>query len=232
MDALILNIESSTTLCSVSLGKNGHCLDHRSFNEGYSHAEKLAPFIADILAANNLKASDLDAIAVSSGPGSYTGLRIGHSLAKGLCFSASKPLISVPTLQLMCLNKEVRAKVNFYKDVLLCPMLDARRMEVYTCTYDIGLKEVSKTQAKILDEESFRDELAKEAVLFFGPGSEKVKTVVDSKSAYYVEDVWPSAEDMCLLSQTKFEAQEFEDVAYCEPFYLKEFMTTTPKKLI
>jgi tRNA threonylcarbamoyladenosine biosynthesis protein TsaB len=232
MDALILNIETSTTMCSVSLGRNGECFDSRDLNEGYSHAEKLAPFIAELLSSNNLEAAQLDAVAISAGPGSYTGLRIGHSMAKGLCFSISKPLISVPTLQLMCLNKEVRAKVNFYKDVLLCPMLDARRMEVYTCTYDIGLKEVSKTQALILDENSFQSELSKEAVLFFGPGSEKVKTVVDSKSAYYIDDVWPSAEDMCLLSQTKFEAQEFEDAAYLEPFYLKEFLATTPKKLI
>lgn len=230
--ALILNIESSTTMCSVALGRDGECVDLLELNDGYSHAEKLAPFVHELLGKHELKATDLDAIAVSKGPGSYTGLRIGVSLAKGLCYSLSKPLIAVPTLETMCLHPAVRKEVNHYKDLLLCPMLDARRMEVYTAVYDIGLLRLEEVNAKILDTDSFSEFLEKEGVLFFGPGSDKFRDVVQSDSAYFADDVWPSAREMCGLSEGRFEAEAFEDVAYFEPFYLKEFMATTPKKLL
>lgn len=230
--ALILNIESSTTACSVALSRDGLLLDMEEVNDGYTHAEKLAPFVNDLLQRNGLEPGALDAVAVSMGPGSYTGLRIGVALAKGLCFALSKPLIAVPTLQLMCLHPGVREQLNFYKDLLLCPMLDARRMEVYTAVYDIGLLPVVDVHAKVLDAGSFSDLLEKEGVLFFGPGAEKFKGVTTHASAYFAEDVWPSARQMASLAEMRFTQQQFENLAYFEPFYLKEFHSTQPKDLL
>ena len=232
MATTILNIETSTTMCSVSLAADGVALVSRSINEGYSHAEKLAPFVDEVLKESGLKPNQVDAIAVSQGPGSYTGLRIGVSLAKGLTYSLDKPLISVPTLQIMCLHPEVKKQVNHHKDFVLCPMLDARRMEVYTGVYDIGLKTIQEVQPMILDEHSFSDLLSKEGVLFFGNGSPKFKEILSKDSAYFLDDVWPCASDMVMLSQMKFDSNAFENVAYFEPFYLKEFQGTTPKKLV
>lgn len=232
MASTILNIESSTTMCSVSIAIDGQSKYSRSINEGYSHAEKLAVFVDEVIMESGHEARQLDAIAISKGPGSYTGLRIGVSLAKGLAYSLSKPLIAVPTLQIMCLHPEVKKLVNHYKDLLLCPMLDARRMEVYTAIFDVGLLEVMEVQPMILDEQSFQDILSKEGVLFFGSGSDKFKEVVTNESAYFAEDVWPQASEMARLSQMKYDQNEFEDVAYFEPFYLKEFQGTTPKKLV
>lgn len=228
--ALILNIESSTTMCSVALGRDGKLLDAEEVNEDYSHAEKLAPFADLLLRRNDIAPDELDAVAVSKGPGSYTGLRIGVSLAKGLCFGLSKPLIAVPTLQFMCLHPRVREQLNFYKDLLLCPMLDARRMEVYTAVYDAGLMPVVETHPKVLDNQSFAHLLEKEAMLFFGPGAEKFRMVVSHPGAMFVEGVWPSARQMVPLSEMRFSQGAFEDVAYFEPFYLKEFMSTQPRK--
>jgi len=227
--ALILNIESSTTLCSVSLGKEGKVLDAKEVNEGYSHAEKLAPFVDELLSRNALQAADLDAVAVSMGPGSYTGLRIGVSLAKGLCFGLSKPLIAVPTLQLMCLHPAVYEQQTAFDNPLLCPMLDARRMEVYTAVYDTNLEPVAEVQAKVLDAGSFAGLLKAGAVLFFGPGAGKFETVVQSPNAHFIEGVWPSARQMAFLAEALYSDQAFRDVAYFEPFYLKEFVSTKPK---
>ncbi|MEZ4720606.1 MAG: tRNA (adenosine(37)-N6)-threonylcarbamoyltransferase complex dimerization subunit type 1 TsaB [Flavobacteriales bacterium] len=231
MSSVILNIESSTTNCSVALGKAGQCIDLLEINDGYSHAEKLAPFVNDMLQKHNHSVSDLDAIAVSMGPGSYTGLRIGVSLAKGLCYSANKPLISVSTLQLMCLHPNVQKQLTG-KDSLLCPMLDARRMEVYSAVYDKDLNPVEEIRAKILDESSFEDLLEQGPILFFGTGSDKFKPVVNSPNATFVENIWPSAREMCSIAQSKLKINAMEDVAYFEPYYLKDFMATTPKKLL
>lgn len=228
----ILNIESSTTMCSVSLGADGACVDFRELNDGYSHAELLAVYANELLRENNLAVADLAAVAVSMGPGSYTGLRIGVSLAKGLCYSQNIRLIAVPTLQSMCLHPKVKDQINFYKDLLLCPMLDARRMEVYTALYDVGLSCIKDVEAMVLEPDSFHVYLNQEAVLFFGSGSNKFRGITTHKSAYFAEDVWPSAQLMTGLSQMKFELGAFEDVAYFEPFYLKEFLATTPKKLL
>lgn len=219
-------------MCSVALAVDGECMASRQVNDGYSHAEKLAPFVDEVMHETNYSVNDLNAIAVSSGPGSYTGLRIGVSLAKGLAYSNALPLISVPTLQIMCLHKEVQALSNQRKELLLCPMLDARRMEVYTSVYDNGLKQVLPTQPMILNSESYSDFLSEDGVLFFGNGASKFKDIIASKSAFFAEDVWPLAQDMVLLSQMNFESKQFEDVAYFEPEYLKEFQATTPKKLV
>jgi tRNA threonylcarbamoyladenosine biosynthesis protein TsaB len=232
MASTILNIESSTTMCSVSIAIDGASQVFRSINEGYSHAEKLAVFVDEAIKESGIQLNQLDAIAISKGPGSYTGLRIGVSSAKGLAYSLGKPLIAVQTLQIMCLHPEVKRQINLYKDLVLCPMLDARRMEVYTAVYDIGLKEMIEVQPMILDELSFHDLLSQEGVLFFGSGSSKFKDILKNDSAYFVEGVWPQASEMAMLSQMKYDQNEFEDLAYFEPFYLKEFQGTTPKKLL
>jgi tRNA threonylcarbamoyladenosine biosynthesis protein TsaB len=230
--SVILNIDSSTTMCSVGIGVDGKCIDFLEINDGYSHAEKLAPFVDELLRKNSITIATVDAVAVGKGPGSYTGLRIGVSLAKGLCFAHNKPLIAVSTLQMMCLHPAVREQLNFFKDMLLCPMLDARRMEVYTAIYDVGLMPLMETEAKILEEDSYSEWLNKELVLFFGNGAEKFKSLTPHSSAKFVDEVWPSAQYMTGLSQMKFEQSEFEDLAYFEPYYLKEFMGTAPKKLV
>lgn len=228
--ALILNIESSTTVCSVALARDGEVSVHREVNDGYSHAEYLAVFVDEVLKEAKVSLNDLDAIAVSRGPGSYTGLRIGVSLAKGLCYGSGKPLIAVDTLQQMCLHPNVRKEIDFLKDPMLCPMLDARRMEVYCAMYDIGLKQVRPFEAVVLDEGSFEKEMSEDGVLFFGNGSDKFNGVTKNPSAYFAKDVWPSALQMAPLAEIKCSAGEFEDVAYFEPFYLKAFQGTTPKK--
>ena len=232
MGTTILNIESSTTMCSVAIAVDGVAIASRNLNEGFSHAERLAPFVQEVLAEAMVSSENLDAIAVSKGPGSYTGLRIGVSLAKGLAYSLNKPLIAVPTLQVMCLHEEVKKQINHYKDLILCPMLDARRMEVYTAIYDVGLVETNPVQPMILDEHSFENLLGKEGVLFFGIGAAKFKEIVQSESAYFADDVWPLASDMAMLAKLRFDQKQFEDVAYFEPFYLKEFQGTTSKKQV
>ncbi len=217
-------------MCSVALGKDGECVELAELNEGYSHAEQLAPFVDQVLAKHDVKPETLDAIAVSKGPGSYTGLRIGVSLAKGLAYGLGKPLLAVPTLQHMCLNQQVRKELNYLKDALLCPMLDARRMEVFTAVYDFGLVLVQEVHAHILEPDSFEGLLAKEGIIFFGNGSQKFKEITPASSAYFVEDVWPSAADMVPLAEQRFKDACYEDVAYFEPFYLKDFIGTQPKR--
>jgi tRNA threonylcarbamoyladenosine biosynthesis protein TsaB len=216
-------------MCSAALAVDGEVVAIEELNDGYSHAEKLAPFVDELLHEQGWKVQDLDAIAVSKGPGSYTGLRIGVSLAKGLAYAAEKPLIAVDTLQQMCLHPAVQKELEYLKDPMLCPMLDARRMEVYAAIYDIGLVASSAPQPVILDKTSFRIELEKDAVLFFGNGSDKFRDVVTAQSAYFVADVWPSAGQMAPLAQMAFEAERFEDLAYFEPNYVKPFQGTTPK---
>lgn len=217
-------------MCSVSLGDGGELLDLIELDDGYSHAENLAAFVDEILKRNRLSVHNLDAVAVSSGPGSYTGLRIGVSLAKGICFGAQKPLIAINTLCIMCLHPNVRNELQYLKDPILCPMVDARRMEVYTALYDIGLKVLKPTEAMILDQNSFMESLTQDAVLFFGSGSEKFKELVASKSAYFADTVVPSAAQMTILSEMDYNQNKFENLAYFEPEYVKAVHTTTPKK--
>ncbi|MEX2597168.1 MAG: tRNA (adenosine(37)-N6)-threonylcarbamoyltransferase complex dimerization subunit type 1 TsaB [Salibacteraceae bacterium] len=227
--ALILSIESATTMCSVALAKDGELIDFLEVNDGYAHAEKLAPFVDQLLKQNSILPTDLDAMAVSAGPGSYTGLRIGVSLVKGLCYGANLPLIAIDTLQQMCLHPHVVKELNYLKDPVLCPMLDARRMEVYATIFDIGLKVQKPLSAIVLDDRSFEKELKQDAVLFFGSGMKKFKEVCQNKSAYFVPDVWPSAKQMVGLAEYSFEKGEFQDLAYFVPNYLKAFHATTPK---
>ncbi len=229
--ALILNIETATTMCSVSLAKDGILLALKEQNGSYAHSENLTLFIEDICARSNTKLIDIDAVSVSKGPGSYTGLRIGVSTAKGLCYSLNKPLIAINTLRQMALSisKNFKSDIPFFNTlnvpILFCPMLDARRMEVYCAIYDELNNEVIPTAAEIIDEHSFAEILKNNTVVFFGDGASKCKnSLATNKNALFINDVFPSAKNMITLSEKAFINKQFEDVAYFEPFYLKDFM--------
>jgi len=217
--AFILNIETATTVCSVALSDNEKLVAVREVNAGYTHAENITVFIDEVLKEAGLGPSDLDAVAVSRGPGSYTGLRIGVSAAKGLCYALDIPLIAVDTLAAMAQG------MKSAKDVLLCPMIDARRMEVYCAVYDGSGREREPVSAKIIDESSFAGILEKNRVIFFGDGAAKCKAVLGKNShAVFVDDIHPSSKHMIPLAWEKFSEKEFADLAYFEPFYLKEFI--------
>lgn len=219
----ILNIETATKNCSVAVAKDGETLLCREIAElGYSHAEKLHVFIEEVLKELNLKFRDLDAVAVSQGPGSYTGLRIGVSAAKGLCFALDIPLIAVDTLAVLA----SQAKVS---DGLIVPMIDARRMEVYSAVINADLEKIREVEAEIITEESFSD--LDGTVYFVGDCAEKCKSVLTRENFIFLEDiVYPSANDMAALSFDKYKKSDTVDVAYFEPYYLKDFMTSSPKK--
>jgi len=213
----ILCIETASTNCSVAIGVNGKLLALKEdYDSSYSHAERLHNFIKDILAENKLELSDLDAIAVSKGPGSYTGLRIGVSAAKGLCFSLDLPLISVATLTSLANQVE--------NEGTIIPMMDARRMEVYTAVFDKDKNQIEDTSAKILDAESYKKYLDEQIVYFIGSGVEKFKKICEHPNARYIEDKLPSSSQMVSLATIKHKKSDFEDVAYFEPYYLKDFM--------
>lgn len=222
--ALILNLETATTNCSVSLTKNGKTISIKEHDTpNYSHSEQLHVFIQEVLKAASVSLSDIDAVAVSKGPGSYTGLRIGVSAAKGLCFSLDIPLISIPTLESMAQQSESR-EIDF-----IIPLLDARRMEVYSHVFDNQLKGIRETRAEIIDKNSFSTYLQQGKVLLLGSGAAKCKEVLSDSVDYNLECV-PSSEQMSQLSFDKYQASDFEDVAYFEPYYLKDFILQTKKK--
>lgn len=232
--ALILNIETATETCSVALSQDNELVDLLEVQDGKSHAAQLSLFIEKIIAKNNISMQLLDAIAVSVGPGSYTGLRIGISVAKGLCYGLNKPLIAVPTLQSMAAGFISRS--DYYEATLnkswFCPMIDARRLEVYTAFFDYSIKEKSATSAVIITESSFNEILDLHPVIFFGNGSEKCETIIKHPNAVFSKGFYPSAKDMTGLSHEIFSRKEFKDVAYMEPFYLKDFVATTPKNKV
>ena len=223
--ALILNIETATKNCSVSLSNEGKTMVCKEIAEqNFSHAEKLHLFIAEVLAENNLVFSDLSAVAVSQGPGSYTGLRIGVSSAKGFCYALNIPLIAVDTLQLLA------KQIQIEKGIIL-PMIDARRMEVFTAFYDKNFNQIRNVQAEIIDENSYAeiDENSyaenDETLHLVGDGTEKFKnTLTNDKFIFHSNVIYPSANEMSALSYEKFQKQDFVDVAYFEPFYLKDFL--------
>lgn len=222
--AYILNIETSTKNCSVSIANSGEVVAIKELNNGdYSHAEVLHIFIDDILKSNGILSSELDAIAVSKGPGSYTGLRIGVSAAKGLSFAHNIPLISVDTL------KALASSINV-TDGYIVPMIDARRLEVYASVFDCELNLVSPTEAKIIDSDSYQEYFESQKVHFLGDGAEKCKNILTHKNAHFIDNHHPSAKEMAILSYDKFKKEEFEDVAYFEPFYLKDFIVIPEKK--
>lgn len=215
--SLILNIETATKNCSVALSHNGKTVLCKEISgQGYSHAEKLHVFINEVISESGRAFADLQAVAVSRGPGSYTGLRIGVSAAKGLCFALGIPLISIDTLKVLAAS----AKVT---DGVVIPMLDARRMEVYSSVFSPDLTEIRKTEAEILTEDSFSD--IGQTAYFLGDANEKAKSVLTKSNFVFLDEiVFPSASEMSALSFDKFQKNEFEDVAYFEPFYLKDFV--------
>ncbi|NMH23911.1 tRNA (adenosine(37)-N6)-threonylcarbamoyltransferase complex dimerization subunit type 1 TsaB [Flavobacterium solisilvae] len=214
----ILNIETATKNCSVSLAKNGETILCKEIAEqGYSHAEKLHVFIEEIVKEANVNFSEIKAVAVSKGPGSYTGLRIGVSAAKGLCYALQIPLISIDTMQVLAKKANV--------DGLIVPMIDARRMEVYSAVFDKNLNKIKEVEAEVLTENSYQD--FDQTVYFVGDCQEKCQTVlVKDNFKFLPEIIFPSANEMSVLSFEKFQNNDFEDVAYFEPFYLKDFMLT------
>ncbi len=223
--ALILGIETSTTNCSVALFLGDKLISERSLlSEKYSHSETLTIFIQGLFNDTDYLLSDLDSISVSIGPGSYTGLRIGVSTAKGLCYALNIPLISVFTLQSM--SQSISDEDPSFD--LYCPMIDARRMEVYSAFYDNKNNEVRKIQADIIDSSTFSHLLDKK-IVFFGDGSEKCKDIINSEKAVFLNDVYPSAKNLMKISHRKFKESNFEDIAYFEPFYLKDFIAGVKK---
>ncbi|MCB0472462.1 MAG: tRNA (adenosine(37)-N6)-threonylcarbamoyltransferase complex dimerization subunit type 1 TsaB [Flavobacteriaceae bacterium] len=223
--SLILNIETATKNCSVSLAENGTLILLKEENTGnYSHSEKLHVLINAALQEAGKSFKELDAVAVSKGPGSYTGLRIGVSAAKGLCFALDKPLISVPTLNLLARS------IHIEQGGVIVPMLDARRMEVYSAVYDTAYNQLREVRAEIIDEQSFLEYLSSGKVYFLGDGSEKCQTVIRHANAVFLEGYFPSAKDMTELSFDKYKKSDIEDVAYFEPYYLKDFIISKVKK--
>lgn len=226
--ALILNIDTSTDVCSVAIAREGNVIALNENDEGFNHSALLGVYADALLKENGLKASDLDAVAVSMGPGSYTGLRIGVSLAKGICFGAGKPLIAVGTLEALA-NAVARGRGE---EGLYCPMIDARRMEVYTAVFDREGVAVRDVHAEVIEEGAFADLLEGHKMFFFGNGSDKVKDIIRHPNAEFIPGVATSAGNMTMLAERKFKAADFEDVAYFEPFYLKDFVATVPKRKV
>lgn len=226
--ALILALETATEVCSVALLHNNLCIKEICNTEGNAHARLLHVLVADLLSQTGKTFAEIDAIAVSMGPGSYTGLRVGVSAAKGYCFAAGLPLIAVNTLQ--SIAAVAQSSFRFDPKTLLCPMLDARRMEVYTAILSTDLTFIEPTQALILDTESYQHLLETNKIAFFGNGSAKFKEILHHENAQFIENLTPSAAGMASIAHKKFESKQFENLAYFEPFYLKEFIGTTPKR--
>ena len=225
--AVILNIETSTSVCSVALSKDGTVVFNRHNYDGQSHATHLGVFVQEALEYTKVNDLTLEAVAISCGPGSYTGLRIGVSTAKGLCYAKDIPLIAINTLEVLAC--ELLFDFNIDEEALLCPMIDARRMEVYAAIYDRALNALKPISADIIDESSYRELLDNHKIIFFGNGAEKCNASLSHPNATFVADKHPLADYMIALAEKAFNAEQFVDVAYFEPFYLKEFVATTPK---
>lgn len=224
--ALILNIETSETICSVALANNNKIIALKESTEERSHARLVTVFIEEIFVNSTYSLQNLDAIAVTKGPGSYTGLRIGVSTAKGLCYGLSIPLISVGTLTALA-NAAIKKKE--YNNCKICPMIDARRMEVYSAIYNNDLTKIKKVSADILTEDSYSEYLTENNIVFLGSGSAKFNEILNNSNAKFDSEIVPSATNMVEVSHNKFINKEFEDVAYFEPYYLKDFIAIKPK---
>ncbi|WP_018362089.1 tRNA (adenosine(37)-N6)-threonylcarbamoyltransferase complex dimerization subunit type 1 TsaB [Hoylesella nanceiensis] len=227
----ILNIETSTNVCSVAVSQDGSCIFNKEDHEGPNHAVILGVFVQEALSFIDSHAIPLDAVAVSCGPGSYTGLRIGLSMAKGICYGRDVKLIAIPTLELMCVPLLLDEKIN-EENALLCPMIDARRMEVYSQFFDRALNEVRSINADIVESNTYDDILAQQPVYFFGNGAEKCHEVLTHHNAHIIEGIVPLAKNMYPLAEKRMANEQFEDVAYFVPFYLKDFVAKEAKKLL
>lgn len=224
----ILSIETSTEVCSVAISDLGDELFSKEDFEGPNHAESLGVFVDEALSFIDSRGIPLDAVAISSGPGSYTGLRIGVSMAKGICYGREIPLLAIPTLKVLTVPILLADEIP--ENALLCPMIDARRMEVYAAIYDRGLNEKRGVSADIIDKESYLSFLDEHPIYFFGNGAAKCKKKITHPNAHFLEDIKPLAKWMFPLAEQLMINKEFEDVAYFEPFYLKDFVATKPKK--
>jgi tRNA threonylcarbamoyladenosine biosynthesis protein TsaB len=223
--SVILQIETATTSCSIALAIDGHVLAFKQVNERNIHAEVITIFIDELINTAGLTYNDIDAVAVSCGPGSYTGLRIGVSTAKGLCFALDKPLIAIETLEAMAYGVINDKAITIDEDTLLCPMIDARRMEVYCALFNNQGLKIRPTAADIIDEHSFSEFLSNHKILFFGDGADKCEAVLGvNNSAQFLPDFVNSATYLTQKAAEKFKKKEFEDVAYFEPYYLKDFI--------
>lgn len=227
---LILLIESATDCCSAALSDRDTIIAEKYTEEPRKQASLLVPFIKNLLEENSITINDLSAVAISCGPGSYTGLRVGLSCAKGICFGSGKPLIAVDTLACMA-QCAIDAGPGEEKDSYIIPMIDARRMEVYTAVFDEHGKRLTKTESKILDASSFNKELEEKSVLFTGNGAEKFQSLINNKNARFTVQM-PHASGMRIIAWRKLKAGEFEDIAYFEPFYLKDFVAGKPRKIL
>ena len=227
----ILNIETSTDVCSVAISDNGQVVFNKEDHSGPNHAVKLGVYVDEALSFIDAHGIPLEAVAVSCGPGSYTGLRIGVSMAKGICYGREVKLISIPTLELMAVPV-LLGEHPAEEDALIVPMLDARRMEVYVKVMDRALKEVRPIQADIVDAETYKEYLDRGTVYFFGNGAEKCMEVIYHPNARLVKGIEPLAKNMAPLAEKRFVEGKFEDVAYFVPFYLKDFVAKMPKKLL
>ena len=228
--ACILSIETSTDVCSVAMSENGQCIFKQEDHGGPNHAVSLGVYVDEALSFTDNHAIPLGAVAVSCGPGSYTGLRIGVSMAKGVCYGRNVPLLAVPTLEVMCVPVLLNHEIE--EDALLCPMIDARRMEVYSAIYNRALKEQRETRADVVDADTYREFLDRRPVYFFGTGAAKCMETINHPNARLIEGIEPLAKYMFPLAERKWVQEEYEDLAYYVPFYLKDFVAKMPKKLI
>lgn len=226
----ILSIETSTDVCSVAVSEDGACIYHEEDFSGPNHAERLGTYIDEALSFADSHAIPLDAVAVSCGPGSYTGLRIGVSMAKGICYAINLPLIAIPTLELLCVPVLLGHELE--DDALICPMLDARRMEVYAAIYNRALKPVRDIQADIVNADTYREWLDSHPVYFFGNGAAKCMEAIQHPNAHFIEGIKPMAKNMFPLAEKRIALQQYEDVAYFTPFYLKDFVAKPSKPLL
>ena len=227
----ILNIETSTDVCSVAISDSGQVIFNKEDHSGPNHAVKLGVYVDEALDFLDSQGLPLEAVAVSCGPGSYTGLRIGVSMAKGICYGRGVKLIAVPTLELMAVPVLLGEHPED-EDALIVPMLDARRMEVYAEVFDRALKVVRPIQADIVDADTYKEYLDQHHVYFFGNGAAKCMETINHPNAHLVEGIEPLAKNMAPLAEKRFVEGKFEDVAYFVPFYLKDFVAKMPKKLI
>lgn len=228
--ACILHIETSTAVCSVAVSEDSHCIYHEEDHSGPNHAERLGSMVDEALSFTDSHAIPFDAVAVSCGPGSYTGLRIGVSMAKGLCYGRDLKLIAVPTLELLAVPVLLREGLE--DDALLCPMLDARRMEVYAAIYDRSLHVVRPVGADVVEADTYKEWLDAQPVYFFGNGAKKCMDIIRHPNAHYVDGIEPLARWMQPLAERRLLDGKTEDVAYFVPFYLKDFVALKPKKLL
>lgn len=233
---LLLHIETTTKACSAGLSRDGRMIALReSVDKDYAHSSLLTVFIEELFQTCKIKPSQLDGVAVSSGPGSYTGLRIGVSAAKGLCYALDLPLIAVNTMKSLTvvaknhIQTQSKELIPDIEEALFCPMLDARRMEVYYSLFDSDLNLIRKTEAAIIDGHSFEKELAIQQIVFFGDGAEKCRAVIQNENAMFLQDIWPSATGMVEDAEQQWKAQKFVNLAYFEPFYLKDFVAGKPR---